>query len=48
MGLAIPLGDFLLSSLEKNRPITIMFAPALEDDPASWQFEQLRPDGRVT
>ncbi len=45
MGLAIPLGDFSFL-LEKNRPITIAFAPALEDDPASWQFEQLRPDGR--
>jgi 4'-phosphopantetheinyl transferase len=45
MGLAIPLGDFSFS-LEEDRPIAIAFDPALDDDPASWQFAQLRPSAR--
>jgi 4'-phosphopantetheinyl transferase len=42
MGLAIPLDhfSFLLAS---ERPIGIAFDPLLPDDPASWQFEQIRP-----
>ena len=42
MGLAIPLDHFSFE-LSPGRPIGIAFDPALEDDPASWQFEQLRP-----
>ncbi|MFS8066749.1 MAG: hypothetical protein ACMG6S_10290, partial [Byssovorax sp.] len=41
-GLAIPLDQFSFQ-LSPGRPIGIAFDPALEDDPASWQFEQLRP-----
>ncbi|HVY45201.1 MAG TPA: 4'-phosphopantetheinyl transferase superfamily protein [Minicystis sp.] len=45
MGLAIPLGDFSFV-IRRGAPIAIEFAPALEDDPSSWQFEQLRPTER--
>jgi 4'-phosphopantetheinyl transferase len=42
MGLAIPLDHFSFL-LAESRPIGIAFDPRLPDDPASWQFEQLRP-----
>jgi 4'-phosphopantetheinyl transferase len=42
MGLAIPLDHFSFR-IAPGRPIGIAFDPRLEDDPASWQFEQLRP-----
>ena len=42
MGLAIPLDHFSFLFAE-NRPIGIAFDPRLPDDPASWQFEQIRP-----
>ena len=42
MGLAIPLDhfSFLLSA---GQSIGIAFDPRLDDDPSSWQFEQIRP-----
>ena len=42
MGLAIPLDHFSFL-LSPQSPIRIAFDPQLPDDPASWQFEQLRP-----
>jgi len=42
MGLAIPLDHFSFQLLA-GTPIGIAFDPQLEDDPTSWQFEQLRP-----
>ena len=42
MGLAIPLDHFSFQ-LKAGSPIGITFDPRLEDDPTSWQFEQLRP-----
>jgi len=40
MGLAIPLAQFSFV-LDEPAPISIRFAPELEDDPSSWQFERL-------
>lgn len=45
MGLAIPLDHFSYL-LAEGRPIGIAFAPELPDDPAAWQFAQLRPTPR--
>jgi 4'-phosphopantetheinyl transferase len=42
MGLAIPLDQFSFS-IERGAPIRIAFDPRLVDDPATWQFAQLRP-----
>lgn len=42
MGLAIPLDHFSFL-LAEGQPIGIAFDPRLEDDPAVWQFAQLRP-----
>jgi 4'-phosphopantetheinyl transferase len=38
-GLALPLGDFAFK-LNPPAPPVIAFEPALEDDPATWQFLQ--------
>jgi 4'-phosphopantetheinyl transferase len=38
-GLALPLGDFAFK-LDPPNPPCIAFEPALEDDPATWQFLQ--------
>ena len=38
-GLALPLGDFAFT-LSPPSPPRIAFEPALEDDPATWQFFQ--------
>ena len=38
-GLALPLGDFAFK-LNPPRAPAITFAPALQDDPTSWQFVQ--------
>ena len=38
-GLALPLGDFAFT-LSPPSPPTITFEPALDDDPATWQFFQ--------
>ena len=38
-GLALPLGDFAFT-LDPPNPPRIAFEPALEDDPATWQFLQ--------
>ena len=38
-GLALPLADFAFK-LNPPHPPTIAFEPALEDDPATWQFLQ--------
>lgn len=38
-GLALPLGDFAFT-LAPPAPPQIAFEPALEDDPATWQFVQ--------
>lgn len=39
LGLALPLGDFAFK-LAPPQPPSISFEPALEDDPATWQFLQ--------
>lgn len=44
MGLALPLGAFAFD-LEAPSP-TIRFDARIQDDPASWQFVQLRPTAR--
>ena len=41
-GLALPLGDFAFK-LNPPRPPQIAFEPALDDDPATWQFLQEWP-----
>jgi len=41
-GLALPLGDFAFTLNPPNAP-SITFEPALEDDPATWQFLQASP-----
>ena len=41
-GLALPLGDFAFT-LNPPHPPEITFEPALNDDPASWQFLQEWP-----
>jgi 4'-phosphopantetheinyl transferase len=41
-GLALPLGDFAFH-LAPPAPVTITFEPSLNDDPATWQFEQAWP-----
>lgn len=41
-GLALPLGDFAFR-LAPPAPVKIAFEPALDDDPATWQFEQAWP-----
>jgi 4'-phosphopantetheinyl transferase len=38
-GLALPLGDFAFT-LDPPNPPAIAFEPALDDDPATWQFLQ--------
>jgi 4'-phosphopantetheinyl transferase len=38
-GLALPLGDFAFH-FSSERPPVITFEPAMEDDPATWQFQQ--------
>jgi 4'-phosphopantetheinyl transferase len=40
MGLALPLEDF---AFRLDEPVTISFTGTIDDDPASWQFERLRP-----
>jgi 4'-phosphopantetheinyl transferase len=44
-GLALPLGDFAFK-LKPPAPPVIVFEPALEDDPATWQFLQAWPTPR--
>lgn len=49
MGLALPLWQFsfhLPEDVAACRPTRISFDPALDDDPASWQFELWRPTER--
>jgi 4'-phosphopantetheinyl transferase len=41
-GLALPLGDFAFQ-LSPPAPPSITFEPALDDDPATWQFFQDSP-----
>lgn len=41
-GLALPLGDFAFT-LHPPNPPRITFEPALDDDPAAWQFLQAWP-----
>jgi 4'-phosphopantetheinyl transferase len=41
-GLALPLGDFAFKLNPPNPPL-IAFEPALEDEPATWQFMQHWP-----
>jgi 4'-phosphopantetheinyl transferase len=41
-GLALPLGDFAFKLNPPNAP-SISFEPALDDDPATWQFLQAWP-----
>lgn len=38
-GLALPLGDFAFQ-FSPDQPPTITIEPSLEDDPATWQFQQ--------
>ena len=38
-GLALPLGDFAFQ-FAPDRPPTITIEPSLNDDPATWQFQQ--------
>ena len=45
MGLSIPLDQFSYL-IEPGQPIRIAFDPRLVDDPATWQFAQLRPTDR--
>lgn len=45
MGLALPLGAFAFH-LDPPSPPRISFDARIEDDAASWQFEQLRPTER--
>ena len=45
VGMSLPLDRFTIR-LSPTEPIAIRFAPPLADDPASWQFEQLRPTAR--
>jgi 4'-phosphopantetheinyl transferase len=42
LGLALPLGQFTFLRHADRAP-TIVFAPELHDDPASWQFAQFWP-----
>ena len=42
LGLSLPLADFAFC-LQPPAPPTIAFEPALNDDPASWQFFQATP-----
>lgn len=42
LGLTLPLADFAFH-LAPPAPPTISFSPALDDDPATWQFAQARP-----
>jgi 4'-phosphopantetheinyl transferase len=42
MGLSLPLSDFAFCLRPPAVP-TITFEPALEDDPATWQFHQASP-----
>lgn len=46
LGLAIPLHHFSFD-LECGPPIRIDFAPALDDDPRSWQFDLRRVGGEA-
>ena len=45
LGLQLPLDRFSFH-LEAGQPIRISFADGLRDDPASWQFQLLRPTPR--
>ncbi len=45
MGLSIPLKQFSFH-ITPLAPLTISFAPELEDDPQCWQFRLLRPTQR--
>ncbi len=40
MGLALPLSAF---AMQLGEPVSVAFEPPLEDDPAHWQFQLLRP-----
>lgn len=42
LGLALPLGDFAFRLNPPNAPV-IIFEPALQDDPSTWQFLQAWP-----
>ena len=42
LGLTLPLGQFTFHRIPGRAP-TISFAPALHDDPSSWQFAQFWP-----
>jgi 4'-phosphopantetheinyl transferase len=42
MGLALPLGDFAFC-LAPESTVEIRFEPSMQDDPATWQFEQAWP-----
>jgi 4'-phosphopantetheinyl transferase len=43
LGLALPLDGFSFR-FDGERHIDIAFGPAIDDDPARWQFRQLRPN----
>jgi 4'-phosphopantetheinyl transferase len=45
MGLAIPLHHFAFE-LDRGANVSIAFAPELDDDPSTWQFERARPTER--
>jgi 4'-phosphopantetheinyl transferase len=45
MGLSIPLEQFAFE-LQPGQPPRISFDPRLVDEPAGWQFAQLRPSAR--
>lgn len=45
LGLSVPLGDFAFT-LAADQPPRISFAPRVGDDPARWQFAELRLAGR--
>ena len=45
LGLQLPLDQFSFE-LVAGQPITMTFGPGIRDDPASWQFQLLRPTPR--
>ena len=45
MGISLPLEQFSFR-LDSNQPVRIAFDPRMNDDPASWQFQQFRPTPR--
>ena len=45
MGLSLPLDGFSMT-IDESGPASIRFSPAIDDDPATWQFAQFRPTPR--